>query len=95
MLLVNAIKKHFDIDTHTLLEELEEEGVENPVFQIWIYEVGFDSEPLLILKDARHISKFGGWIVANIYSNLEEGKVYSESEFKELLKKNKIQSRYS
>lgn len=86
------LKKHFDIEIHTIFEEVSE-GQSNAgcdVYQIWLYEKGLDSEPLLILKDALPLMGITGFIVGNVYSSLKHGQVVTEQEFKKMVKNGEV-----
>ncbi|EFE6872280.1 cobalamin biosynthesis protein CbiX [Escherichia coli] len=98
------LKKHFDIekivgtsdsgnDTESIY--VYEKG--NDTESIYVYEKGNDCEPLFILRESwinAEIKKCGIWTVGNIYSTLEHGKEYTESELREMIKKGKVTSKY-
>ncbi|HBV4265997.1 TPA: hypothetical protein MDW71_005290 [Klebsiella pneumoniae] len=91
MKLITFLNKHFDIEELTIFDEC----VKREVYQLWVYEKGEDSEPLLILKDAMDLLSVDGWFVANIYSSLQHGLLVKEDEFKEMVKAGNVKSRYS
>ncbi len=52
---------------------------------------------MFILRESwinAEIKKCGIWTVGNIYSTLEHGKEYTESELREMIKKGKVTSKY-
>ncbi|HIF8145292.1 TPA: cobalamin biosynthesis protein CbiX, partial [Escherichia coli] len=65
----------------------------NDTESIYVYEKGNDCESLFILRESwinAEIKKSGIWTVGDIYSTLEHGKEYTESELREMIKKGKV-----
>nr|WP_251361714.1 cobalamin biosynthesis protein CbiX [Escherichia coli] len=88
----NFSEKHFDIEK---IVGTSDSG--NDTESIYVYEKGNDCEPLFILRESwinAEIKKCGIWTVGNIYSTLEHGKEYTESELREMIKKGKVTSKY-
>ncbi|ECE9694233.1 cobalamin biosynthesis protein CbiX [Salmonella enterica subsp. enterica serovar Typhimurium] len=86
------LKKHFDIEKNV---GTSDSG--NDTESIYVYEKVNDCEPLFILRESwinAEIKKCGIWTVGNIYSTLEHGKEYTESELREMIKKGKVTSKY-
>lgn len=85
------LKKHFDIEIHTILEknqsDLSDAGC--AVYQIWLYEKGEDSEPLLILNRFNPAGETA-FIVGNVYSSLKHGLVVTEQEFRKMVKSGEV-----
>ncbi|ELI5730444.1 cobalamin biosynthesis protein CbiX [Escherichia coli] len=74
------LKKHFDIEKI-----------------VGTSDSGNDCESLFILRESwinAEIKKSGIWTVGDIYSTLEHGKEYTESELREMIKKGKVTSKY-
>ncbi|WP_434523841.1 hypothetical protein [Photorhabdus asymbiotica] len=109
MKLETLLKKHFDIEINNSFDA--EEKVYNEIGksnrEIWIYEKGNDSEPLLILSDNGNLDIKDNsclikampnsetiFFIKNIYSTLECGALYTESELKKMVKAGKIKSQY-
>ncbi|EAV0136454.1 protein CcgD [Escherichia coli] len=96
----NFLNRYFDVE---IKEEFDSDiiGTNNTgkdVTQIWIYEKGQDSEPLLILKESwwyTDTKQPGYWLVGNIYSTLKNDSEISETEFRKLVKAGKVKSQYS
>ena len=94
------LKRHFDIDIHHNYDP-SIQGTNNTgkdVTEIWIFEKGEESEPLLILKESWWYTETKSrdcWLVGNIYSTLEHGLEVSESQFRALVKKGQVRSSFS
>ncbi|EON7570397.1 cobalamin biosynthesis protein CbiX, partial [Escherichia coli] len=84
----NFSEKHFDIEK---IVGTSDSG--NDTESIYVYEKGNDCESLFILRESwinAEIKKSGIWTVGDIYSTLEHGKEYTESELREMIKKGKV-----
>lgn len=95
MRLVTTLKKNFDVTENVERESVSQGQQVVDVYQLWVFEKGQDSEPLFILKCAQALEGSTGWIVADVYSTLDNGQRLSEAEIKALLKRGKIHSRYN
>ena len=73
----NYLSKHFDIEKHK--EKIE--GVDTDT--IWVYEKDEESEPFLILEKINADK----WMARNVYSVLDNERVYTVKEIKDLFKK--------
>lgn len=95
MKLVTTLNKYFDVYEHLERGAINHEKQVVDVPNLWVFEKGEDSEPLFILRCARTLKGVDGWIVGNIYSNLEHGQTLSEKQLKEKIKRKEIKSMYS
>jgi len=92
MKFVTFLNKHFDV--HSCVERHTEGEGDNKrikeVTELWIFEKGEDSEPLLILRDAMAMVGVAGWIVGNVYSKLTHGLLVTEQEFRVMVKNGEV-----
>lgn len=89
MKFITFLNKYFDVETQT---NPHPETENKTVLEFWIYEKGEDCEPLLILKNAQNMLCVDGWIIGNIYSSLNNGKLVTEKEFRLMVKKGEVKS---
>jgi hypothetical protein len=100
MKFLTFLKKHFDVTTDSeFISDIQ--GTNNKgkeVDRIWIYERGEENEPLLILKDAwwlcPDLTEKDHWMIGNVYSTIDNGIVVSESQFKEMVKRGEVKSKF-
>ena len=90
MKLITLLKKHFDIEEQTGRDDANTKDVR----QIWVYERGQDSEPLLILKNAQDLLGLSGWVVGNVYSCVQHGLLADESQLKQMMRSGGIKRAY-
>lgn len=96
MKFMTYLNKFFDVEAHSsaLSDLVEGETSRENVAELWVYEKGQDSEPLLILRDAQALRGVDGWIICDIYSTCADELVISEPVFKAMVKKGEVKSRY-
>lgn len=96
---INFLNRYFDAEVKHEFDAdiIGTNNTGKDVTQIWIYEKGEDSEPLLILKESwwyTDTKKPDHWLIGNIYSALEHNSEYSETEFRELVRAGKVKSQF-
>lgn len=96
MLLINFLKKHFDVEaSNEFNPELGERG--RNVRTLYVYEKGEDCEYMFSLKNAQDLGVSASpdiHVVGNIYSNLEHETKLSEAQIKQMVRKNLIHSTF-